>query len=61
MTMRPLVWQARAGAAKLLAAMGRQDEAAAKRQAARAMVDEIAGLFDEKLRTAFVESASSKV
>jgi len=60
--MRPIVWQARAGAAKVFATMGRQDEADAKRQAARAMIDEIARLFeDEKLRAAFIESAHRKV
>ncbi len=62
MMMRPIVWQARAGAAQVLAAMGRQDEADAKRQAARAMIDEIAGLFqDEKLRAAFASSALRKI
>lgn len=62
MKMRPLVWQAHAGAAQLLAAMGRAAEADAKRQAARAMIDEIAGLFeDDNLRAAFVESARKKI
>jgi class 3 adenylate cyclase/tetratricopeptide (TPR) repeat protein len=62
MTMRPLVWQARAGAAHVLAAMGRPDEAEAKRQAARAMIDEIAALFeDETMCDAFVESAMKKL
>ena len=62
MKMRPIVWQACAGAAALLAAMGRADEAEAKRQAARAMIDEIAALFEvEKLRAAFVESAMKKI
>jgi ATP/maltotriose-dependent transcriptional regulator MalT len=61
MKMRPIVWQARAGAAKLLAAMGRAEEADAKRQAARAMIDEIAALFkDENLKAMFVESARNK-
>lgn len=62
MKMRPIVWQARAGAAKVLAAMSRTAEADAKRQAARAMIDEIAGLFqDAELRAAFVESAMKKI
>jgi hypothetical protein len=62
MVMRPLVWQSRAHAARLLAAMGRQDEAQGKRQAARAMIDEIAGLFsDEKMREKFLESATKKI
>jgi tetratricopeptide (TPR) repeat protein len=62
MKMRPIVWQARAGAAKLLAAMGRTDEAIIMRQAARAMIDEIAGLFEDgTMRAAFVESAVKKI
>jgi class 3 adenylate cyclase/tetratricopeptide (TPR) repeat protein len=62
MKMRPTVWQARAGAAALLAAMGRARDADAKRQSARAMIDEIATLFeDEKLKAMFVESAVKKL
>jgi tetratricopeptide (TPR) repeat protein len=61
MTMRPLVWQARAGAAGVLSALGRADEAEAKRREARAMIDEIAGLFeDDTMRALFVESAVRK-
>lgn len=62
MAMRPSVWQARAGAAKALHALGRASEADAKLREARAMIDEIAALFeDEKLRAAFVESAARKL
>jgi tetratricopeptide (TPR) repeat protein len=62
MAMRPLVWQARAGAAKVLDALGRAAEAEAQRHEARAMIDEIAALFtDENLRAAFVESATRKL
>jgi len=62
MKMRPIVWQARAGAAKVLEALGRTDEANVSRLEARAMVDEIAGLFqDEHLRAMFVESASGRI
>ena len=62
MQMRPLVWQARAGAAQVLSGAGRTSEAEAKRAEARDMVDEIAGLFkDEKLRGMFLESATSKL
>lgn len=58
MGMRPIVWQARAGAAKELELLGRTGEAEAKRAEAQAMVEEIAGLFaDEQLRAAFLESA----
>ncbi len=62
MQMRPLVWQARAGAARVLSEAGRTSEAEAKRAEAKDMVDEIAGLFkDEKLRGMFLESATSKL
>ena len=62
MQMRPLVWQARAGAAQVLSGAGRTSKAEAKRAEARHMVDEIAGLFnDEKLRGTFLESATSKL
>ena len=62
MQMRPLVWQARAGAAQVLFGAGRTSKAEAKRAEARDMVDEIAGLFkDEKLRGMFLEGATSKL
>ena len=62
MQMRPLVWQARAGAVQVLSGAGRASEAEAKLAEARDMVDEIAGLFkDEKLRGMFLESATNKL
>ena len=62
MQMRPLVWQARAGAAQALSASGRDGEADEKRRAAQAMIDEIAGLFeDEKLRAMFVEGTTQRL
>lgn len=62
MNMRPLLWQARAGAAQVLAALGRHDEAEAKRREARAMVEEIANLFsDETLRAQFVENTQKGI
>ena len=62
MQMRPLVWQARAGAAQVLSGAGRASEAEAKRSEARDMIDEIASLFeDEKLRGMFLENATSKL
>ena len=62
MQMRPLVWQARAGAARVLSGAGRTSEAEAKRSEAKDMVDEIAGLFeDAKLRSMFLASATSKL
>ena len=61
MKMRPAVLQARAGAATALAQLGRTAEAERKRNAAREMMDEMAGLFrDENLRKVFVESAMNK-
>ncbi len=58
MGMRPMLWRARATSAKLLAALGRQYEASAKQQAARTMIDEIAGMLDdEQYRAMFVEYA----
>ena len=62
MQMRPMVWQARAGAASVLSAMGREAEAQSKREEARATIEEIAGLFeDQVLQTKFVESAMEKM
>jgi class 3 adenylate cyclase/tetratricopeptide (TPR) repeat protein len=62
MQLRPVVWQARAGAAAVLAALGRTSEAEAQQVAARDMVDEIAGRFtDPLLRGQFVESALGKI
>jgi tetratricopeptide (TPR) repeat protein len=62
MKMRPLLWQARAGAARVLSAMGRRSEAEEKRRQAREVIDEIAGLFqDEKLRTIYLGSATKKL
>jgi hypothetical protein len=60
--MRPLVWQARAAAADVLTALGQASQAEEKRQAAQAMVGEIAGLFEaQDLRAAFLQNALSKI
>jgi class 3 adenylate cyclase/tetratricopeptide (TPR) repeat protein len=62
MTMRPLVWQARAEAAKVLSSLGRQAEAEAQHRAAQAMLDEMAGkITDETLRSQFLESALERL
>ena len=62
MGMRPLVWQARADAAQVLSASDRASDAEAKRAEARAMIDEIAGLFqDDDLRTKYVNGATSRL
>jgi class 3 adenylate cyclase/tetratricopeptide (TPR) repeat protein len=58
MLMRPVIWQARAEAARVLSAAGRPAESQLKKQAAQAMVDEIASLFQEdELRSGFVNGA----
>ena len=62
MKMRPLVWQLRLGAAGLLSSLGREREAEAKRRDARAMIGEIADLFeDDNLRRLFIENVASKI
>lgn len=62
MGMRGFAWQASAGAAGVLAASGRSDEAAAKKAKAVAMVNEIAGLFkDESLRAMYLEGTLAKI
>ncbi len=62
MKMRPSIWQARAGAARVLSHMGRESEAAEKRQQALDMVQEIAVLFkNEEYRAMFLESAYKKL
>jgi tetratricopeptide (TPR) repeat protein len=61
MGMRPAIFSARAGAARMLSALGRAKEAEEKKKQARAMVGEIAELFrDKSLRAMFVESAVKK-
>jgi class 3 adenylate cyclase/tetratricopeptide (TPR) repeat protein len=62
MQMRPMVMDARIGAAKILDALGRTDGAETKRRGAKAMIDEMASLIeDEGIKAAFVESALKKV
>lgn len=62
MRMRPMVLQARLGAAQVLDMAGRSDEAEVKRKEARAMIDEIGALFeDDALRTKYLESAAGKL
>ncbi len=60
MTMRPIVLQARMGAAQTLAQLGRDDDAERKRADATATMDEIASFFaDAWLRSAFVAHANT--
>jgi hypothetical protein len=60
--MRPLVGLARVEAAKIMSALGRESDAEAKWQGARAMIEEIANLFeDAAMRALYVENASGKI
>ena len=62
MTMRPLTWQAQAGAAQVLASLDRQQEADGKRSKALATLHEIAGLLeDQELRSMYLEDALKKL
>lgn len=58
MQMRPSILQARTSATGLLLKLGKPADAEKKRAEARAMVEEIGGLFtDEKLKQAFIDNA----
>lgn len=60
MGMRPAVWQARIGAARVLESLGRNEEAGEKLSGARETVDEIATLLtDQEMRAAFLTSAAA--
>lgn len=62
LTMRPLVWQARAAAAETLAKMGRLAEAEVEIASARAMAHEIADLFqDQTLRKVFLHNVEARL
>lgn len=59
MGMRPVILEARTEAARWLASLGREAEAEVKRREARAMVEEIAGLFeDPEMRREYLENAA---
>lgn len=60
--MRPLIWQARASAAETLAKLGHLEEAESMLAAARAMTDEIASLFQDRiLREAFEDNIATRL
>ena len=62
MGMRPMAWHGRSGAAQALSELGRNDEAGAKMAEARAVVDEIAALFDDDaLRSMYLKNATGKL
>jgi len=60
--MRGFAWQASAGAAGVLASLGQSEAAAAKKLDAIAMVNEIAGLFqDQDLGSMYLEDTMAKI
>jgi class 3 adenylate cyclase/tetratricopeptide (TPR) repeat protein len=62
LTLRPILWQAQAHAARSLQALENPAQAEAKRKDARAVIDEIAkGFTNEELRTAFRTNALGRV
>ncbi|MEE8466015.1 MAG: adenylate/guanylate cyclase domain-containing protein [Dehalococcoidia bacterium] len=62
MGMRGFAWQASAGAAGVLTASGRSEAGAAKKAKAVAMVEEIAGLFqDQSLKAMYLENVMAKI
>jgi class 3 adenylate cyclase/tetratricopeptide (TPR) repeat protein len=62
MNFRPYLWQARALAARVLTAQGQPDQAAARREQAHTVVDEIAArLSDESWRKLFLENALAQI
>ena len=62
MQLRPMVWQARAGASQVLSAMEHQGESEEMLATARATIDEVAALFkDEGLREMYVQHATGKL
>ena len=62
MDMKPWAWQARGGAAQVLAGLGRQDEANAKRSEALATINEIANQFrDDQLGALYPADAAKKL
>ncbi len=58
MGLRPLIWKAQANQSRVLIALGRTAEGEAMHLEAQAMVNEIAGLFEDgELKTMFLENA----
>lgn len=62
LNMRPYLWQSRLAAAEALQSAGRENEVGEKRDSAKAVVEEIAGLFeDQELRSTYLQGALEKV
>jgi ATP/maltotriose-dependent transcriptional regulator MalT len=60
--MQPIAWQARLSASEALASAGNMAQSQQKRAAARAIVEEIAGMFNnETLREAYIQNMLGKV
>ena len=60
--LRPMAWQAQAGAAQVLHGLGREKEAADKRSGAFDIIHQIGDLFeDPSLRSMFLEDAVNKL
>ena len=60
--MRPYVWQAQVAAAEALEAAGLVEQAESRRAQAKAMAEEIAGLFeDQELREAYRRNVLAKI
>jgi Flp pilus assembly protein TadD len=58
LVLRPTAWEACLGAAEILDAVGRDDEARARRESAREMIQEIGRRFDDSsLRQAYLDNA----
>ena len=59
MNMRPAVWQSLEGAAEALSSLDRDEEAEAKRNQVRGIIDEIASLFkDDDLRQQYIKGTA---
>ena len=62
MGMRPMVLNTRAGAAQVMAGLGRNGEAAAKLDGAREMAREIGALFQaDEMRSMYLDGAMKKL
>jgi hypothetical protein len=60
--MRPLAWQARAGASLTLTEMGLEKEAQGKQYEALEMIQEVSELFqDQALKAQFLKDAGEKI
>jgi len=62
MSIRPIIWQARAGAASALSDLGRDGEAEDMRRKTHSMIDEVASMFtNDEYRELFLKGSSEKL